>query len=171
VNPNPNLLATMSGPVSKRYHTAIRAAWAWLPAALLLCIAAVLIGAVFAWAQWEPPTEGQKAPSYKGEDAAGPSTQPRAQCLREGTKIVNRLGHFRMTGDRVTFFTADGSQHFVALENLNLERIARAIEEDSARLRWSVTGTVTEYRGTNFLAVECAILKGEQTPPEDTPPW
>ena len=154
-----------------QYHTPFRAAWAWLLAALVLCVLAVLIGAVFAWAQPEAPPQGLEASGQSDVNLANPATQPPSQCLREGTKIVDRLGHFRTTGDRMTFFTADGSRHFVALENLNLERIARTIEEDSAQLEWSVTGTVTEYRGANFLSVQCAILKGERAPRGDTLPW
>jgi hypothetical protein len=170
VDLNPNLLATVSAPVSKRYRTPFRAAWAWLPVVPVLCVVAFLIWAVFAWAQPEIAPEGPNSPAHWGRDVASPLSAPPGQCLREGTKIVDRLGHFRMTGDRVTFFTADGSRHFVGLENLNLERIARAIEEDTAQLQWSVTGTVTEYRGANFLTVECAILKGQKAPPEDAVP-
>jgi hypothetical protein len=137
---------------------------------LAFCGVSFLIWAVFAWAQAEIAPEGPNNLAQWDENATIPPTGTPGQCLREGTKIVDRLGHFRITGDRVTFFTADGSRHFVGLENLNLERIARAIEEDSAQLQWSVTGTVTEYRGANFLTVECAILKGEKAPPEDAVP-
>jgi hypothetical protein len=85
------------------------------------------------------------------------SDQP-ARCLREGTQVSNQLGYFRMTGDRVTFFSTDGRRRFVCLENLNLQRIARAIDENPGRMLWNVTGSVTEYRGANYLVVEYAIL-------------
>lgn len=64
-----------------------------------------------------------------------------------------------MAGDRVVFFTEDGQGGYVALENLNLERIAQAIAENPEKLQWSVTGTMTEYRGANYLFVRRAIQK------------
>ena len=70
-----------------------------------------------------------------------------------------------MSGGRVLFFTADGKRRFVGLENLNLERVARTIAESPQTLQWSVTGTITEYRGANFLLVRRAILnRGIQSP-------
>ena len=48
---------------------------------------------------------------------------------------------------------------FVGLENLNLQRIARTIADNPVPLQWSVTGTITEYRGANFLFVRRAVLK------------
>jgi hypothetical protein len=170
VDLNPNPLATVSAPMSKRYPTPFRVARAWLPVVPVLCVVAFLIWAVFAWAQPEIAPQGPNNLAHRNQNVAAPPNAPPGQCLREGTKIVDQLGHFRITGDRVTFFTADGSRHFVGLENLNLERITRAIEEDSAQFLWSVTGTVTEYRGSNFLTVECAILQGQKTPPEDAIP-
>ena len=79
--------------------------------------------------------------------------------IREGTEISEKTGYFRMTGDRVTFFTDDGKARLIGLENLNLERVARMIADNPDPLEWTVTGTVTEYRGANFLFVRRAILK------------
>ena len=79
--------------------------------------------------------------------------------LREGTEIVDQLGYFRLTGDRVTFFSDDGKYRFVALENLNLERIARVITDNPEQLQWGVTGTITEYRGANLIFVHRAALR------------
>ena len=46
----------------------------------------------------------------------------------------------------------------MGLENLNLERISRAISNNPAQLEWMVSGEITEYRGANFLLVHRAIL-------------
>ena len=59
----------------------------------------------------------------------------------------------------MTFFSSDGQGRFVGLENLNLERIARAITDSLSRQEWVVSGTVTEYQGVNFLWIKRAVLK------------
>lgn len=82
-----------------------------------------------------------------------------SERLREGTKIVNQLGHFKITGDRAMFYTEDGKRQFGGLENLNLERIFRALSENRDQLVWSISGTITEYRGSNFLQIDRAELK------------
>jgi len=53
----------------------------------------------------------------------------------------------------------------VGLENLNLERIARAVADNPVTLEWKVTGTITEYRGANFLLVTRATLISGNRPP------
>jgi hypothetical protein len=77
--------------------------------------------------------------------------------LREGSK-VQTTGYFRTTGDRITFYADDGKKRYRGLENLMLERIGRTIEDSPGQLQWTVTGTVTEYRGANFLLVTHAVL-------------
>ncbi len=93
--------------------------------------------------------------SVSGSSAEG--TQ--RERLREGTKIVDQLGHFKITGDRAMFYTEDGKRQFGGLENLNLERIFRALSENREQLTWSISGTITEYRGSNFLLIDRAELK------------
>ena len=73
--------------------------------------------------------------------------------------MVDQMGHFRMTGDRVAFFATEKKGRFIALENLNLQRIAQAIAEQPEKRLWKVTGTLTEYRGENFLLVQRATLE------------
>jgi len=149
-----------------------------LPTAALMCAAGLLVGVALAWAQTPTPTslrQDRTEPGRPADESARPQAQspagsnksssnksprPKAkQRLREGTEIIDQPGHFRMTGDRVAFFTADGKGRFVGLENLNLERIARTVADNPDRLQWAVTGTITEYRGANFLFVRRAILK------------
>jgi hypothetical protein len=83
------------------------------------------------------------------------------QRLREGTKVEKLTGHFKLTGDRVTFFTANSKQRIGGLENLALERIARTVNDSPTQLRWVVSGVITEYRGTNYLLVTHAMLTEE----------
>lgn len=78
--------------------------------------------------------------------------------IREGTK-VEATGYFRTTGDRVTFYSDGGKTRYRSLENLTLERISRAIEDNPGQLEWSVTGSATEYRGANYLLITYAAVK------------
>ncbi len=71
------------------------------------------------------------------------------------------VGYFKLTSDRATFYPADGEQRFQGLENLNLERISLLVGENPDRLDWIVSGTVTEYRGANYLLVTKAVLKNK----------
>jgi hypothetical protein len=87
------------------------------------------------------------------------------QREREGTTLVDVPGYFKLTGDRATFFPSRGDVHYLALENLNLERIAIAISDIPEQLPWIVSGTVTEYRGANYLLVTKAILQNAPATP------
>jgi hypothetical protein len=78
--------------------------------------------------------------------------------LREGELLENQLGTFDVTGERVHFTVAGRPRVLPVLENLALERVARMLEQqvDSS---WLVTGTVTEYRGRNYLLLERAVVR------------
>ena len=90
---------------------------------------------------------------------AAPVTDPiPEQRLREGS-AVDAVGKFRVTGDRITFYPNDSSSSYRALENLALERIAKIIGETRGDREWIVSGTVTEYRGGNYLLVGRCLLK------------
>jgi len=135
-----------------------------LPAVAWLSAAALLLGAALTGAPASSATDAHTPPPAVANN--GKSTPPLDSLrAREGTEIVDQLGHFQSTGDRVVFSTADGKRRYVGLENLNLERIARAIADSPQTLQWGVTGTITEYRGTNFLLIHRATLtSGRQSP-------
>lgn len=65
------------------------------------------------------------------------------------------MGAFRRSGDRIEFVMA-GGMRFIALENLNLERIEDKLALDTGGLTWTVSGTVTEYRGQFYLLIRRA---------------
>jgi len=65
------------------------------------------------------------------------------------------------------FSATDSKLSMVCMENLNLERIVRAITDNTEQLEWRVSGTLTEYGGANFLLVERAILKSRTDSRED----
>jgi hypothetical protein len=86
---------------------------------------------------------------------------PRPQekrLLREGERISNQIGEFRIAGEVLTFHPREGAPVRV-LENLALERIAKVLSETRSRREWIVSGMVTEFRGANFLLVSRAVLK------------
>lgn len=78
---------------------------------------------------------------------------------REGAKIVDRRGRFEIRGDRVIFLATNPDAHYIVLENLSLERVTRVLEESGSELEWSVTGTLTEFRSSNYLQIGRALVK------------
>lgn len=128
------------------------------PVYLILVVLATANGA-------QTPKSAPASTAKEGETSAAPgalsstASNPRAPVLREGAELVNQIGQFRVTGDRITFFTADGMGRLIVLENLNLQRIVRVLSENVSTLDWKVNGTVTEYRGANYLYVRSAVLK------------
>jgi hypothetical protein len=89
-----------------------------------------------------------------------PPTLAPGHRLREGAELIDQPGHFQRSGDRILFVARPSNGRFVVLENLNLERIARIVAERPQDLPWKVTGTVTEFRGTNFILIRRATLGG-----------
>ncbi len=86
--------------------------------------------------------------------------------MREGTHIADQPGYFREDGDGATFITDQGME-FGGLPNLNLERILRTLKsaEESRSIWWSVSGTVTEFSGRNYLLISRAVYKSTAPPP------
>jgi hypothetical protein len=85
-----------------------------------------------------------------------------ASLLRQGTELDNVIGEFQSTGDRILFQPRDREAGWLVLENLALERVARAVEEIRQPGLWSVSGTLTEFRGANFLLISRAVLRAGQ---------
>jgi hypothetical protein len=102
----------------------------------------------------------QRGSGREGGDAGGDAQQVR---MREGTPL-DATGSFKITAERAIFTTEDGAR-FHGLENLNLERIAIAVSESPDQLIWNVNGTVTEFRGANYLLITRAMLKSKPSPP------
>ena len=46
-----------------------------------------------------------------------------------------------------------------ALENLALERVARAMQQGRGDVNWEVSGEITEFQGENFLLITRAVIK------------
>ena len=116
-------------------------------------------------------TEKRKFGDQKSGEKAGPKR------LREGELISNQTGIFRETGDRISFYSSGGDESMRVLENLALERVALQLDKTRDRRSWTVSGSVTEYRGMNYLLIKRAVLKGrtktslpKPKPPATAPP-
>lgn len=88
-----------------------------------------------------------------------------ARLLREGTFLVDRVGHVRETdsGDLEFVFAADNATAASAdapmrlVPNLNLMAIdGQPLGREGRRYR--VTGRVTEYRGRNYLILDKVVF-------------
>ncbi|OHB67325.1 MAG: hypothetical protein A2V70_09945 [Planctomycetes bacterium RBG_13_63_9] len=122
-----------------------------------------MLTVALAWAESpDPATPNTAEPTAANSNPAAPEGSRR---IREGTEIVDLEGHFQVVDNRVTFLARHGNGRFVALENLNLERIGRLVRENPTRLHWSVTGTMTEYRGANYLLIRRAVLRKRSSVP------
>jgi len=114
-------------------------------------------------APWEAPRP--KAEDRGSSRASGlplaqvPPGRTKTPRFREGNELVDQVGHFESAGERLVFVAEPGGERLVALENLNLERVARAVAGYPGQLDWLIAGTVTEYRGTCFLLIERAVVK------------
>jgi hypothetical protein len=86
---------------------------------------------------------------------------------REGAKLVDRRGRFERRGDRYVFLSEYATAHFVVVENLMLERVAGMIDDAAGgELIWSISGVITEFRGSNFLLLQRAVVKASGGPSE-----
>jgi hypothetical protein len=117
--------------------------------------AACLAGLVFGVARVQSadvPTPGSKR-----------GAQP-TQRLREGAVLVDVPGYFKTLGDRTIFYPLEHHVGYTGLENLSLERVASMLNENLDQMVWSVSGTITEFRGANFILISKAVLKGRVDP-------
>ena len=83
---------------------------------------------------------------------------------REGTRLTEVSGRFELAGDRVTFSPAASKESYRLLENLALERVSQVLSESRARQEWTVSGTLTEFRGGNYLLLTKAVIKTAAEP-------
>ncbi len=81
--------------------------------------------------------------------------------LREGMKFVEQIGELKDSGGRITFYPDGQTQSLQLLENLALERVSGDL--DRTHRKWSVTGIITEFKGSNYLLLHRAVLKARST--------
>lgn len=147
----------MFGRQNTRIRTGARAVGR-LRRGLAVAAATTLIGLAAGWTQPDEPAEVPPRPSARASAEAQEPVQASLPRLREGTELTSVRGWFRIVDGRVLFFPSDNDARYIGLENLNLERITAELAGSPSQLEWSVSGTITEFRGTNYLLVRRAIL-------------
>jgi hypothetical protein len=131
-----------------------------------------LLTATFLLAYWiAHAARSDDGPGPRGSATAegeppGPEAAP---TLREGTKLIDVAGAFRNTGDRIEFRPVDSEQRLVVLENLALQRVASMLADVRRQRPWTVSGTITEFRGVNYLLVTRAVLQSHHAPANNGP--
>lgn len=131
-------------------------------AASVVLLAGATIGAS---AESSAPKDSTSGRPSATSDTPAPATKDAQEKLppshlREGATVTDLVGHFKAAGDRWVFFEEGNSRRLIALENQNLERLSRTMAESPLPLVWKVTGTITEFRGKNYLLIERAVLRG-----------
>ena len=91
-------------------------------------------------------------------DSSQDDTEVKKKRLREGMDFKGKRCFFRTVGNRVSMFAEDETERFVCLENLNLERIMQAVQENPMQQIWKIDGIYTEYLGENFVFIKRATL-------------
>jgi hypothetical protein len=140
----PQVVATLSSrPLASRQN--LRAFLA------VACLAGLVFGVARVQSA-DVPTPGAKR-------AAQPTLR-----LREGAVLVDVPGYFKTLGERTVFYPLEHNVGYTGLENLSLERVASMLNENLDQMVWSVSGTITEFRGANFILVSKAVLKNRADP-------
>ena len=103
-----------------------------------------------------------RAPELGNAPAVAPAkagATKEKQKLREGSKLDDVRGRFDFAGERMAFYPSGETESYRVLENLTLERIWQTTQDSNRRDEWLVSGTVTEYRGANYLLVTKAVIR------------
>ena len=130
--------------------------WRKIATVLLGCVvaSALLGGATPDSGTRRPGGDSPKAPAgNRSKDSLGSLS-----VLREGTQIEGAAGEIRRGSSRFIFTQTGSRRELLLLENLALERLVRLVERSNRSISCYATGTVTEYRGVNYLLLERTVL-------------
>lgn len=110
------------------------------------------------------PAPRKSVDASTGAGAVAPGA-PQLPTKREGTFIIDRIGRLSRTADAGNWefvFDADGQAMqdppLRVLPNLKLMVMEEAIESGGTDLRFRVSGTLTEYRGRNYILMEKVVV-------------
>jgi hypothetical protein len=118
--------------------------------------------------QGGPPAVDAKS----GNGALAPNA-PSIRLLREGDDIVDRVGWVQKSSDGQEEFVFDSDGRtlhdppVILLPNLMLMLMENKVGSNSDQLRFRITGTVTEYRGRNYVLLRKVVVVDEKT--QDNP--
>lgn len=129
-------------------------------------LATLLLGtSMFVLAQTPPPTSTDRDANRPGLRIPSSNVRNRIEKaadvkkrIREGTVFKAKRAIFRVSGTRVSLFSEDETERFTCIENLNLERIVKFMQDNPTQQVWSVDGFYTEYMGENYVFLQRAVL-------------
>lgn len=114
------------------------------------------------------PTPRSTVDRSTGVGAVAPGA-PQLPTKREGTFIIDRVGRLSRATDGSGWefsFDADGAAlqdpPMRVLPNLKLMVMEDAIENGGTDLRFRVSGSLTEYRGRNYILLEKVVVARNQ---------
>jgi hypothetical protein len=82
-----------------------------------------------------------------------------SERMREGTRLIDVVGSFQTAGDRISFHPDGKGESYRVLENLALQRVDEYLGANRGNPTWLVSGVMTEFRGSNFLLVQKAVVR------------
>jgi hypothetical protein len=117
----------------------------------------------------QPITEGPAVDATTGRAAVAPGA-PQLNLRREGSIVFDATARLTRSPDGSTAeltFDADGKAlkdpPMIILPNLKLMQMESAVAGNSRDLKFKVTGTVTEYKGRNYILLDKVIVVPEVT--------
>jgi hypothetical protein len=119
-------------------------------AALVGCLAVVELAA-----QQSPLQRDPLKSAASSENAMATGMKEFRQ--REGVAFEQE-GMVQFSGERLTFVSPDGKLRLLMLENLALDRVARTLRDSTVKIHWKLSGTLTEFQGSNYLLLDRAEM-------------
>jgi hypothetical protein len=126
-----------------------------------------LLGPPSAGARPLPTPPGHATDRSSGAGAVAPGA-PALPLVREGTHLINRSGRLNHSTDGAqAYFTfdADGKTMkdapMIILPNLKLLSMEGAVAQASKDVRFRISGTVTEYKGRNYILIDKAVVTAD----------
>jgi hypothetical protein len=114
-----------------------------------------------------PKTGGPAVDATSGKGAVAPDA-PVLHVVREGTHVIKRTGRLNHSSDgqQASFtFDSDGKTMadppMIILPNLTLQSMEAAVASKTADVHFRVSGTVTEYKGRNYILLDSAVVMAD----------
>ena len=102
-----------------------------------------------------------------GANAIAPGA-PTLPVVREGTHLINvagRLSHSADGQQAIFSFESDGATMkdppMLVLPNLKLQGMEGALQSKAGDVHFRVSGTVTEYKGRNYILLDKAVVMAD----------
>lgn len=117
----------------------------------------------------QPIPEGPAVDATTGQAAIAPGA-PQLNLRREGSLVLDATARLTKSADGSTAeltFESDGKAMkdppMIILPNLKLMQMENAVTSSARDIRFKVTGTVTEYKGRNYILLEKVVVVPEVT--------